>query len=54
LATGRSIPFISKELTIANGTAKHHVSNIYRKLGVYDRQGLHDVIEQGDVGKGAL
>ena len=54
LATGRSIPFISKELSIANGTAKHHVSSIYRKLGVYDRQGLHDVIEQGEAGRGAL
>jgi DNA-binding CsgD family transcriptional regulator len=54
LGAGRSIPFISQELTIARGTTKHHVSNIYRKLGVGDRQGLHDVIEQGGAGKGAL
>ena len=47
LARGRSIPYIAKELVIANGTVKHHVSNIYRKIGVYDRQSLHDVIEQG-------
>jgi DNA-binding CsgD family transcriptional regulator len=54
LSSGRSIPFICQELTIAKGTAKHHVSNIYRKLGVGDRQGLYDVIEQGSAGKGAL
>jgi DNA-binding CsgD family transcriptional regulator len=53
LAKGRSIPYIAQELTIATGTAKHHVSNIYRKIGVYDRQSLHDVIDQGDAGKGA-
>jgi DNA-binding CsgD family transcriptional regulator len=54
LACGRSVPYICDELIIAEGTAKHHVSSIYRKIGVYDRQSLHDVIEQGSVGKGAL
>jgi DNA-binding CsgD family transcriptional regulator len=54
LACGRSVPYICEELFIAQGTAKHHVSSIYRKIGVYDRQSLHDVIEQGSVGKGAL
>lgn len=54
LASGRSVPYICEELVIAKGTAKHHVSNIYRKVGVYDRQSLHDVIEQGSAGKGAL
>lgn len=51
LARGRSVPYISDELHIAQGTAKHHVSNIYRKVGVVDRQGLLDTIEQGGVGK---
>lgn len=51
LARGRSVPYISSELSIAQGTAKHHVSNIYRKVGVYDRQGLLDAIERGGVGK---
>ena len=51
LARGRSVPYISDELSIAQGTTKHHVSNIYRKLGVADRQGLLDAIEQGGVGK---
>ena len=45
-------PYICEKLSIAKGTAKHHVSNIYRKIGVYDRQGLLDVIELGGVGKG--
>ena len=54
LARGRSVPYICDELSIAQGTVKHHVSNIYRKLGVYDRQGLLDAIEQGGVGRSAL
>lgn len=51
LARGRSVPYLSEELHIAQGTAKHHVSNTYRKVGVFDRQGLLDTIEQGGVGK---
>ena len=54
LARGRTVPYISDELSIAQGTAKHHVSNIYRKVGVFDRQGLLDAIEQGGVGRSAL
>lgn len=51
LARGRTVRYICDELSIAQGTAKHHVSNIYRKVGVFDRQGLLDTIEQGSVGK---
>lgn len=51
LARGRTVRYICEELSIAQGTAKHHVSNIYRKVGVFDRQGLLDTIEQGGVGK---
>ena len=51
LARGRTVRYICDELSIAQGTAKHHVSNIYRKVGVFDRQGLLDTIEQGGVGK---
>ncbi|MDR2586947.1 MAG: LuxR C-terminal-related transcriptional regulator [Coriobacteriales bacterium] len=54
LARGRSVPHICEELVIAQGTAKHHVSSIYRKIGIYDRQSLHDVIEQGSIGRGAF
>ncbi|WP_290996155.1 LuxR C-terminal-related transcriptional regulator [Gordonibacter sp.] len=53
LARGRTVRYICDELSIAQGTAKHHVSNIYRKVGVFDRQGLLDTIEQGGVGLGA-
>lgn len=47
LASGRNVPYICKELCIAESTARHHVGAIYRKLGVYDRQGMIDVILQG-------
>ncbi|MBR2834095.1 MAG: helix-turn-helix transcriptional regulator [Coriobacteriales bacterium] len=40
LARGTSFAKISEALGIAQGTVKHHASNTYRKLGVYDRQGL--------------
>lgn len=53
LARGRTVRYICDELSIAQGTAKHHVSNIYRKAGVFDRQGLLDAIEQGGVGLSA-
>lgn len=48
LARGRSAPYIGKELSIALGTAKNHISSIYRKVGVSDRQSLHNVIEYGE------
>lgn len=51
LARGRTVRYICDELSIAQGTTKHHVSSIYRKVGVFDRQGLLDTIEQGGVGK---
>lgn len=47
LARGRSAPYIGQDLGIAVGTVKNHVSSIYRKLGVCDRQSLHNVIERG-------
>ena len=54
LGEGRSAPYISKKLVIAQSTAKNHISSIYRKIGVYDRQSLVDVILTGTAGKGAL
>jgi DNA-binding NarL/FixJ family response regulator len=51
LASGKTVKGVCEELNIAQGTAKHHVSNIYRKIGVFDRQGLHNVVNQGTVGK---
>lgn len=40
LTRGRTVRYICDELSIAQGTAKHHVNNIYRKVGVFDRQEL--------------
>lgn len=48
LARGRSAPFIADELTLALGTVKNHISNIYRKVDVADRQGLLNAIERTD------
>lgn len=45
LVRGRTVQDVCSELTIAQGTAKHHVSNIYRKLGVGDRRSLYDIVE---------
>lgn len=50
LARGRSAPYIGQELCIALGTAKNHISSIYRKIGVSDRQSLHNVIEHENIG----
>ena len=44
IARGRSNAEIAAELGIAQGTVKHHTSNVYRKLGVYDRQELVDLV----------
>lgn len=46
LARGRSVAVIGETLGIAAGTVKHHASNAYRKLGVYSRQGLIDLVTQ--------
>lgn len=45
LVRGRTVQDVCDELVIARGTAKHHVSNIYRKLGVGDRRSLYDIVE---------
>ncbi|WP_251230199.1 helix-turn-helix transcriptional regulator [Adlercreutzia aquisgranensis] len=54
LSAGRSAPYISNELCIAESTTKHHISSIYRKIGVCDRQDLMDVLHRGIAGKGAV
>ena len=49
LMHGRSAPYIAEKLSIAQGTAKNHISNIYRKAGVGDRQSLLNLVEQSAV-----
>ncbi len=46
LVHGRSAPYIAEKLSIAQGTAKNHISNIYRKAGVGDRQSLLNLVER--------
>ena len=46
LSSGRSLPYIEKELVISHSTARTHVRHIYEKLGIHNRQQLHDLIER--------
>lgn len=45
VAKGRSTPRICEELDISQGTANTHLSHIYKKMDVHDRQQLIDVLE---------
>lgn len=45
LARGRSLPVVTRELSIAKGTAQTHVRHIYEKMDVHTRQELLDLIE---------
>lgn len=49
LAQGRTRAFIQDELVLSNSTVKTHVSHIYAKMDVRDRQQMMDLIWQGDV-----
>lgn len=45
LAQRKSIGDIEEELVIAKGTAKTHIRNVYRKLGVHSRDELVELLE---------
>lgn len=45
IVRGRSVPHISQRLLISRSTVKTHVTHIYTKLGVNDRQEMIDAIE---------
>lgn len=45
LARGRTLSVVSRELGIAEGTARTHMGHIYAKLGVHRQQELIDLIE---------
>lgn len=49
LAKGRSNPRIQKELGISPGTTNSHLSSLYRKLGVHDKQEMIDLIEREEI-----
>ncbi|MEG0323158.1 MAG: LuxR C-terminal-related transcriptional regulator, partial [Raoultibacter sp.] len=45
VAKGRSTPRICDELDISQGTVNTHLTHIYKKLDVHDKQELIDVLE---------
>jgi DNA-binding CsgD family transcriptional regulator len=46
LAQGRSRPYIQQELFLADGTVKTHISRIYAKLGLTNRQELITFVQE--------
>jgi DNA-binding CsgD family transcriptional regulator len=46
LAKGRDVKYIMNHFVISRATAKTHVYNLYRKLGIHSRQELLNLIEQ--------
>ena len=49
LAYGRTLSIIARDLQIAKGTARTHIENIYRKLGVSSREELFKLLDdEGD------
>lgn len=46
LAYGRTLSVIARDLHIAQGTARTHIENIYRKLDVHKQQELIDLVER--------
>ncbi len=45
IAKGRNAEFVQKELVISMHTAKTHIANIYKKLGIHSFQEMLDLIE---------
>lgn len=45
LARGRTSAYIQKALSISDGTARTHISHLYKKLGVKSQQALLDIVE---------
>lgn len=49
LLRGRDVKYIMDKFCISQSTAKTHVYNIYRKLGIHSRQELLDFVEEIEV-----
>lgn len=49
MAKGRNAEYIQGALVISGYTAKTHIANIYRKVGVHSLQELIDTVEQADM-----
>lgn len=41
IAQGRSNPGIAEDLTVTIGAVEHHVTHIFDKLGLQEKQGYH-------------
>ena len=54
LAQGRTRAYIQRELVLSDSTVKTHVSHIYTKLGVRNRQGMMDLVLAEVGGEGRL
>lgn len=49
LLRGRDVKYIMDKFCISQSTAKTHVYNIYRKLGIHSRQELIDFVEEIEI-----
>ena len=49
LGKGRNAEYIENTLVISNHTAKAHIYNVYKKIGVHSQQDLIDLIEAVDL-----
>lgn len=54
LAQGRTRSFIQEDLTLSDSTVKTHITHIYAKLEVSDRQGMMDLVLMDSVDLGDL
>ena len=45
LARGRSLRYVANELVLSVNTIDTHTKNLYRKLGIHNRQELIDLCE---------
>lgn len=48
LAKGRRTEYIQNKLVISSHTVKTHTYNIYKKLGVKNREELLDLVEESE------
>ena len=46
LAKGRNAEYVANTFVISRYTAKTHINNIYRKLGIHTREELLDLVER--------
>lgn len=53
LAQGKSFKSVARELDIALSTVANHASRIYRKLGIFRREELTDLLRRSAEGKAA-